>query len=108
MNKNESFREFFQRAKHDRSVRLQLVRNAQVSRAVFGWIAILFAGAFVWACASHWLRSGNWLPGVAIFFAFGFVGNLLVWDKFGDRIAAFKAMDDPASVTEAKEAASDD
>jgi hypothetical protein len=94
VNKNETFREYFRRAQHDAAVRRQLENTAQISRTVFGWVAVLFAGAGLWECVAHGLRSGTWLPGAAIFCSFGFVGNLLVWDKFGDRIAALRAMDE--------------
>jgi hypothetical protein len=94
VNKNESFREYFQRAKHDPAARAQLLKNAQVSRSVFGWIAVLFAAAALAESFLNGIQSGVWLPGAAIFYSFGFVGNLLVWAKFGDRIAALRVMNE--------------
>lgn len=97
VNENETFREYIRRAKRDPVVRKQLERSARVSRSVFGWTAVLFAGAFLWTCASHGRRTGNWVPGLALFDSFGFTGNLLVWIKFGDRIAGFRALDETSS-----------
>jgi hypothetical protein len=96
MNKKESLREYFRRARHDSAVRDHLIRNARMSRTCMGWSAVIMAAVAIAESAFHGYREGVWLPGSAVFFSFSFVANLLIWDKFGDRIAAYQSMEEAA------------
>jgi hypothetical protein len=94
MKKNESFREYFRRARHDPSVRRQLIANARVARSIAGWVAVILAAIALWESVSQGVQTGFWLPHGAIIAGFGFIANGFVWDKYGERIAALESMGD--------------
>ena len=94
MNKRESLRDYFRRARTDAGVRAHLIATAKYSRSVFGWVAFVFAILAVWQSVYLVVRSGVWLSGAATFYAIGFVVNMLIYDKFGDRITMLASLDD--------------
>lgn len=97
MNKNESLREYFRRAKSDAGVRAHLLGNARQARRLFGGLVLVF-GALAFGDVAYlgWSR-GTWMSGASLFYTFAFAVNWLIYDKFGDRIAALESLDrDPA------------
>jgi uncharacterized membrane protein len=91
----ESFREYFRRARHDAGVRREIMRSAGVSRSVAGWLAVAFAVLTFSQTLVHGLRGGGWISTQSVATAIMFVLCMMVYAKFGDRIAALQAMDEP-------------
>jgi hypothetical protein len=91
----ESFREYFQRARRDAGVRRQIMGSAVVARSIAGWLAAVFASLAVGRTLAHGLRDGAWISTETIAYAIAFVLCMMVYAKFGDRIAALRAMEDP-------------
>jgi hypothetical protein len=90
----EGFREYFQRARHDAAVRLQIMRSASTARSIAGWLAAVFVSLAIGRTLAQGLRGGIWVSTETIAYAVTFVLCMMVFAKFGDRIAALKAMDD--------------
>jgi hypothetical protein len=93
--KGESFREYFRRARHDPGVRREIMRSAGVSRSVTGWLAAAFAAMTILLTLDRGLRGDGWISTQSIAYAIMFVLSMMIYAKFGDRIAALRAMDDP-------------
>jgi hypothetical protein len=91
----ESFREYFQRARRDAGVRRQMIGSAVVARSITGWLATGFASLAVGRTLGRGLRGGGWISTETIAYAIIFVLCMMVYAKFGDRIAALRTMDDP-------------
>jgi hypothetical protein len=91
----ESFRDYFQRARHDAGVRRQIMRSAGMARSLAGWLAAVFVSLAVWRTLAQGLRGGGWISTEAIAYSIVFVLCMKVYAKFGDRIAALRAMDEP-------------
>jgi hypothetical protein len=90
----ESFREYFRRARHDPGVRREIMRSAGVSRSVTGWLAAAFAAMTIFLTLEGGLRGGGWISTQSIAYAIMFVLCMMIYAKFGERIAALRAMDD--------------
>jgi hypothetical protein len=93
VKKNESFRDYFRRARHDEGVRAQFLRTARIARSFFGWLAVLFIVLGVCQVVYDMLHSGTWLSRTLIVDAACHFASLLVHEKFGDRIAALETTD---------------
>jgi hypothetical protein len=91
----ESFREYFRRARHDAGVRREIMRSSAASRSAAGWLAVVFVSLGFWKTLDQGLHGGGWISAQSIGFAIMFVLCMMVYAKFGDRIAALRAMDDP-------------
>jgi hypothetical protein len=89
-------REYFRRARRDAGVRAHLIRTAAFARSCIGWVAVVLAIAGVAAAIANGLLTGVWISHTAILCAAGCAVNLVIWDKFGDRIAMLEAIDDGA------------
>jgi hypothetical protein len=90
----ESFREYFQRAGRDPGVRRQIMRSAGAARSIAGWLAALFASLAIGRTLAQGLR-GVWISTETVAYTVAFVLCMMVYAKFGDRIAALRAMDEP-------------
>ena len=90
----ESFREYFQRARHDAGVRRQIMLSASYARTVSGGLAVVFIGLTAWQTLASGLRGGGWISTRSIASSIAFVLSMMMYAKFGERIAALKAMDD--------------
>jgi hypothetical protein len=91
----ESFREYFQRARHDAGVRRQIMKSAGTARSISGWLAAVFVSLAVWRTLAQGLRGGGWISTETVAYSIVFVLCMMVYARFGDRIAALRAMDDP-------------
>jgi len=94
--KDETFREYFLRARHDADVRREILRSATVSRSIAGWMAILFLALTLGRMVFLGLRTGAWVSNQAIATAIFFVLTMMVYAKFGHRIADLESMNPPA------------
>jgi hypothetical protein len=94
MNRGESFREYFRRARTDPGVRAHLLENARYSRSAMGWVALVFAALGIGLSTYEGLHGREWMPPTSMFCAVSCVINVLIYDKFGDRIAILSSMDD--------------
>jgi hypothetical protein len=91
----ESFREYFQRARHDAGVRRQIMMSATYARTVSGGLAVAFAGLAVWQTLARGLNGRGWVSTQSIASSIAFVLSMTMYAKFGERIAALRAMDEP-------------
>lgn len=91
----ESFRDYFRRARHDSGVRRQIMRSTQVARSAAGCLAAAFVSLAIWKTLAQGLRGGGWISTETIACSIAFVLCMMVYAKFGDRIAALRAMDEP-------------
>jgi hypothetical protein len=89
----ESFKDYFRRAKHDPGVRLQILQSSRTARSVAGWAAVAFAILAMWRTLALGMRNGGWVSTQSIAFAILFVMAMMVYSKFGERIASLEAMD---------------
>jgi hypothetical protein len=89
----ESFRDYFRRAKHDAGVRRQMLESSRKARSVAGWAAVVFAVLVAWITVSLGISAGRWVSTRSIACAIFFVMTMMVYSKFGERIAALEAMD---------------
>jgi hypothetical protein len=94
MNKGETFREYFRRARHDPAVRAHLLENARYSRSFFGWMTFVFGVLALGMTGYQLLHDGVWMTRTSVLFTFGFTINWLIYDKFGDRVAMYASMDE--------------
>jgi hypothetical protein len=92
MNRNETFRDYFRRARYDKNVSAQLLRTAKSARKFFGWIVIVFVALTVWECADQLLHGAGWLSRSVLINVVGLVTNLLIYDKLGERIIALEVL----------------
>lgn len=99
MNNKETLREYFRRARTDPSVRARLLENARLSRSVFGWLVLVFGILTIWQTGYQFWKEGVWVSRSSTFYTFSFAIVWLIYDKFGDRVAALSAMDDLPSET---------
>ncbi len=95
MNKNETFREYFRRARTDPSVRAHLLENARYSRTVFGWLLVVFGILAGWQYGYQFWKEGVWISRSSLFYTISFAATWLIHNKFGDRIAVLAVWDDP-------------
>jgi hypothetical protein len=98
MNRNETFREYFRRARTDPTVRAQLLGNARYTRSVFGWLTLFFGILAFWQFGYQLWKEGVWISRLSIVYTFSFTTAWLIYDKFGDRVAVLAAMDDPRAM----------
>jgi hypothetical protein len=91
----ESFRDYFRRARRDPGVRRQILESSRIGRSVAGWGAVMFALLTVLRTLTLGLRNGGWVSTQSVAFAIAFVLAMMVYSKFGDRIASLEAMDRP-------------
>jgi len=91
----ESFRDYFRRARHDAGVRRQILESSRVGRSVAGWGAAVFALLTLWRTLSLGMQKGGWISTQSVAFAIFFVLAMMIYSKFGDRIASLEAMDRP-------------
>jgi hypothetical protein len=91
----ESFRDYFRRARRDAGVRRQILESSRTGRSVAGWGAVMFAFLTVLRTLNFGLRDGGWISTQSVAFAIFFVLAMMVYSKFGDRIASLEAMDHP-------------
>jgi uncharacterized membrane protein len=89
----ESFRDYFRRAKHDAGVRRQILESSRMGRSLTGWAAIAFAVLTVWRTLSLGMQNDGWVSTQSIALAILFVMAMMVYAKFGERIASLEAMD---------------
>ncbi len=94
-DKGESFREYFQRARHDAGVRRQIMMSASYARTVSGGLAVVFAGLAVWQTLARGLGGGGWISTQSIASSIAFVLSMTMYARFGERMAALRAMDEP-------------
>jgi hypothetical protein len=94
MNRRETFREYFRRARQDSSVRAHLLENARYSRSAVGWAVALFGILAFWQTGYQWLRHDILISRPSVFYTLCFVVNFLIYDKFGDRIAVLESIGD--------------
>jgi hypothetical protein len=99
MNKHETFREYFRRARTDPSVRAHLLENARYSRSVFGWLLLVFGILAVCQFGFQLWTEGVWISRSSLFSIFSFAATWLIHNKFGDRIAVLAALDDAGEPT---------
>lgn len=66
-----------------------------MARSVAGWLAAVFVSLAIWRTLAQGLRGGGWISTEAIAYSIIFVLCMMVYAKFGDRISALRAMDDP-------------
>ena len=99
MNKHETFREYFRRARTDPGVRAHLLENARYSRSVFGWLLLVFGVLAGCQFGFQLWKEGVWISRSTLFYVFSFAATWLIHNKFGDRIAVLAALDDPAEPT---------
>src|SRR5271170_1065386 len=89
----ESFRDYFRRAKSDAGARRQILESSRMGRSVAGWAAAAFAILTVWRTLSLGMSAGGWVSTQSIAYAIFFVLTMMVYSKFGDRIASLESMD---------------
>jgi hypothetical protein len=108
MNRNETFREYFRRARYDRKASGQLLRTAKGARKLFGSVVIVFAVLTFWQSGYQLLHGASWLSRSVFIDVVGLITNLLVYEKLGERIIALEVLAEspnqspdptPASVT---------
>jgi hypothetical protein len=92
MNRNETFRDYFRRARYDRQASAQLLSTAKAARQLFGWIVFVFAILSVWQIGYQLLNGVGWLSRSAFIDIGCLVINLLVYDKLGERIVALEVL----------------
>jgi len=92
MNRNETFREYFRRARYDRRASGQLLRTAKVARRFFGSIVIVFGVLTVWQSGYQLFHGAGWLSRSVFIDVVCLVTNLLVYDKLGERIIALEVL----------------
>jgi hypothetical protein len=97
MNKGETLREYFQRARHDPAVRTHLLENARYSRSCFGWMTLVFGVLALGMTGYQVLHDGVWMTRTSVACAFSFTVFWLIYDKFGDRVATYASMDEVPS-----------
>src|SRR5208282_1934795 len=91
----ESFREYFQRARNDAGVRRQIMRSASVAKSIAGCLAVVFVALAIWRTLALGLSGGGWVSTQSIAYSILFVMCMMAYAKFGDRMAALEAMEDP-------------
>jgi uncharacterized membrane protein len=89
----ESFRDYFRRAQRDPAVRRQILESSRTARSISGWGAVAFAILAVWRTLSLGMNSGGWVSTQSVAYAIFFVLTMMVYSKFGERIASLQAMD---------------
>jgi hypothetical protein len=101
MNKNETLRSYFARARHDAGFRSQFAETTRLSRAWFGWAAFIFAIFAGGGTVYFGLRHGVWISSTPILCAVCAVTNFLIYDKMCERMAILASLDDmPDSSTD--------
>ncbi len=92
MNRSESFREYFRRARYDRQASIELLRTARGARRFFGSIVLVFALLALWQAGSQLFHGAGWLSRSVFIDVVGLITNLLVYDKLGERIIALEVL----------------
>ena len=94
MSTKTKLRDYLRRASHDASLRTELLANAHYSKKLWGWLSLMWGvfllmeAVFAWrGLSSHYSFSG-WA---------GIIMALMLYDKFGDRVAMLESMDEPNS-----------
>jgi hypothetical protein len=94
MQKRETFRDYFRRARTDSGVRAHLLENAKYSCSLFRVGVIVFGILAIWQCAYQRWHDGVWISRSSIFYILSFTANWLIYDKFRDRVAVLAALDE--------------
>ena len=92
MNRKETFRDYFRRARYDSEASAQLVRTASGSRKLFGWLAVVFVVLSAWQIGYQLFRGDGWLSRPVLIDILCLVINLLVYEKLGERIIALEVL----------------
>jgi hypothetical protein len=94
MSKHDTLTDYLRRARTDAGFRAHLLDNARYTKSAFGWSAFFFAALAVGPSVYDGLRYGMWTSSTSILAAVSCAFSLLIYDKFGDRIAMLTSMDD--------------
>jgi hypothetical protein len=103
MNNHESLRESMRRAAHEPAYRAHLLASARYSRSFFGWMLLVFGALGLWQAGYGLWSGGAWMSRGLVLDLFCAAANLLIYDKFGDRVAVLEALDkvpDPSTGSE--------
>lgn len=93
MANQETLRNYFTRARHDPVFRAKLLDSARYSKSCCGWSALAFA-ALTCVSAYDGVSSGVRIWSLPAFCAVSFAFSLMLYDKFGDRVAALSSLDE--------------
>ena len=94
MHNRETLTDHFRRARHDPAFRAHLLENARYSRSGFGWAALAFAILAAGDSAYGGIGGGAWFSRLTALCAVSCGFNLLIYERFGDRVAALSALDE--------------
>ena len=92
MNRNETFREYFRRARYDGKAAGELLRTAKGARKFFGSVAILFLALALWQIGDQLFHGAGWVSRSVLIDVVGVITNLLIYDKLGERIIALEVL----------------
>jgi hypothetical protein len=93
MSNHETLKESIKRATTDSGFRAHLLANAKYTRSFCGWILVIFGALGLWELGDELWRNSPWLSRGLVLDLFCFAINLLVYDKFSDRVAVLGAID---------------
>jgi hypothetical protein len=95
MNKNESFRDYFRRARYDKEARAHLLKTARYTRSSFGWTVAVFSVLAVWQIGYARFHGGALFTRSVVLDVISIVIGLLLYVKMGERIVVLEVMGEP-------------